>query len=254
MYTHIEFTQKPIQLFQVTLDLNDEYNAVEVYPSNGKTPDATRETTSSQCRRNSYEGHRAFFGVNHDLFHYSGQTTAAGINVRNGEIISHYGDYGRSVLSINKDKVAEVFPPCYEAKVICPDQTEIKIDNVNESAYGIQSYRNCVLFNTYSSLTLTTEGLYAKLEPQGEWIINGEPTACEVLEVSDSPLQTSESDFVLFLRNTKRHALHGVAVGSELTISQELIPGKFGTPPENILQAFHGYPSIAFEGKLHEGE
>ena len=40
VYTHIEFTQKPIQLHQITLDLNNEYNAVEVYPSNGKTPDA----------------------------------------------------------------------------------------------------------------------------------------------------------------------------------------------------------------------
>ena len=74
VYTHIEFTQKPIQLHQITLDLNNEYNAVEVYPSNGKTPDASRETTSSQCKSNSYEGHRAFLGVNHDLFHYTGQT------------------------------------------------------------------------------------------------------------------------------------------------------------------------------------
>lgn len=36
VYTHIEFTQKPIQLHQITLDLNNEYNAVEVYPSNGR--------------------------------------------------------------------------------------------------------------------------------------------------------------------------------------------------------------------------
>ena len=203
VYTHIEFTQKPIQLHQVTLDLTDEYNTIEVYPSNGKTPDVSRETTSSQCKNNSYEGHRAIFGVNHDLFHYSGQTTAAGINVRNGEIISHYGNYGRSVLSLNKDKVAVVFPPKFEAKVICPDATEITIDNVNESAYGIQSYRNCVLFNTYSSLTLDTEGLYAKLEPQGEWIINGEATPCRVASISHTQSFINRNSFYNITDNTK---------------------------------------------------
>lgn len=261
VYTHIEFTQKPIQLFQVTLDLNDEYNAVEVYPSNGKTPDATRETTSSQCRSNSYEGHRAFFGVNHDLFHYSGQTTAAGINVRNGEIISHYGDYGRSVLSINKDKVAEVFPPCYEAKVICPDQTEIKIDNVNESAYGIQSYRNCVLFNTYSSLTLTTEGLYAKLEPQGEWIINGEPTPCRVVSIGHTPIQPDGKSHILFMRNDAATQFESrVQVGDVVQIDQRFVNTTFPNsglsvpPAQQVLQAFHGWPSVILNGELHDNE
>ena len=43
-------------------------------------------------------------------------------------------------------------------------------------------------------------------------------------------------------------------MGEEITISQKLVAGKFGTPPDNILQAFHGYPSIAYEGKLHDGE
>ena len=92
-------------------------------------------------------------------------------------------------MSISKDKVAEVFPPKYSAKVICPDQTEITIDNVNESAYGIQSYRNCVLFNTYSSLTLTEDGLYVKITPQGEWIINGNSTPCRVEAMEHTPIQ-----------------------------------------------------------------
>lgn len=261
VYTHIEFTQKPIQLHQVTLDLTDEYNTIEVYPSNGKTPDVSRETTSSQCKNNSYEGHRAIFGVNHDLFHYSGQTTAAGINVRNGEIISHYGNYGRSVLSLNKDKVAEVFPPKYEAKVICPDATEITIDNVNESAYGIQSYRNCVLFNTYSSLTLDTEGLYAKLEPQGEWIINGEATPCRVASISHTPIQPDGESHILFMRNDAASQFENkVQEGDVVHIDQRFVNTTFPNsglsvpPAQNVLQAFHGWPSVILNGELHDKE
>ena len=123
MYARIEFTKKPLHVFQTTIDLNNPYNNVELYPSNLKTPDPQRETTSSQCKNNTYAGHRSFCGVNHDLFHYSNQTTAAGINARNGEIVSHYGNYGRSVLSISKDKVAEVFPPNFSASVIFGDNT-----------------------------------------------------------------------------------------------------------------------------------
>lgn len=84
--------------------------------------------------------------------------------------------------------------------------------------------------------------------------MNGTPTVCDVLEVSDLPLQTSDTDFVLYLRNTKLNSLPDIKVGEGITISQKLVAGKFGTPPDNILQAFHGYPSIAYEGKLHDGE
>ena len=261
VYTYIEFTQKPIQLHQITLDLNNEYNAVEVYPSNGKTPDASRETTSSQCKSNSYEGHRAFFGVNHDLFHYTGQTTAAGINVRNGEVVSHYGDYGRSVMSISKDKVAEVFPPKYSAKVICPDQTEITIDNVNESAYGIQSYRNCVLFNTYSSLTLTEDGLYVKITPQGEWIINGNSTPCRVEAMEHTPIQPVGKSHILFMRNHASEQFEDkVKVGDVVYIDQRFVNTTFPNsgisvpPAQNVVQALHGWPSVILNGELHDKE
>lgn len=50
MYARIEFTKKPLHVFQTTIDLNNPYNNVELYPSNLKTPDPQRETTSSQCK------------------------------------------------------------------------------------------------------------------------------------------------------------------------------------------------------------
>ena len=261
MYARIEFTKKPLHVFQTTIDLNNPYNNVELYPSNLKTPDPQRETTSSQCKSNTYAGHRSFCGVNHDLFHYSNQTTAAGINARNGEIVSHYGNYGRSVLSISKDKVAEVFPPNFSASVIFGDNTRLNIDNINESAYGIQSVRNCVLFNPFCSLTLNESGTYVLLEPQGEWIINGEPTACKVKRVSQEAIQPDKKSHILFVRREAETLFKSkVSEGDVIYISQEFLEGRFPNsglsvpPAKNILQVAHGWPSVILNGELHDKE
>lgn len=260
-YTRMSFKKKKLDVHQTTIDLNNPYNNVELYPSNKKTPDSKRETTTSQCINNSYEGHRVFCGVNHDLFHYSGQTTAAGINVRNGEIVSHYGNWGRSILSINKAKKAEVFPPNFVASLIFHDGSSISIDNINESAYGIQGVRNCVLFNTFSSLTLSEVGSYVLLEPQSEWLINGEPTACKILTIQNEPIQPDGTKHILFIRNNAAITfLSKAKVGDTVKISQNFIDGRFHNsgiqipPAQNIVQAAHGWPSVILNGELHDKE
>lgn len=261
VYARIEFKKKPLHVFQTTIDLNDLYNSIELYPSNKRTPDARRETTTSQCRNNTYSGHRVFCGVNHDLFHYSYQTTAAGINARNGEIVSHYGNWGRSVMSISKEKVAEVFPPNFVASVLFGDETRLTIDNINESAFGVQGVRNCVLFNTYCALNLTEVGTYVLLEPQGEWIINGESTPCKIKRITSDVIQPDGKSHILFLRREAETLFKSKAKeGDEIHISQDFIDGRFPNsglyvpPAKNILQAFHGWPSVILNGQLHDKE
>jgi hypothetical protein len=48
--------------------------------------------------------------------------------------------------------------------------------------------------------------------------------------------------------------MNSIQTGNTIYISQKLNDGKFGPPLQDILNAFHGYPSIAYEGKLHDGE
>ena len=246
-YIKIRYESVPLTLWATTIDMTNPYNAIEQVQSNNAVPDLSRELVQDMSKRLTRPGHKVCAAFNHDFFSYDAGI-CIGLNASNG-LISWSSGSGRSTFAITQDKTASVFFPVPQCSASLPTGESVAIDQFN---WGI-GYTNgdCVLFTNLNALTLDAEGRYIKLRPLGDWIINGEPTACEVLEVSDSPLQTSESDFVLFLRNTKRDALPGVAVGSEITISQKLIPGKFGTPPENILQAFFGYPSIAFEGNLH---
>lgn len=249
-YIKIRYESVPLTLWATTIDMTNPYNAIEQVQSNNAVPDLSRELVQDMSKRLTRPGHKVCAAFNHDFFSYDAGI-CIGLNASNG-LISWSSGSGRSTFAITQDKTASVFFPVPQCSASLPTGESVAIDQFN---WGV-GYTNgdCVLFTNLNALTLDAEGRYIRLRPLGDWIINGEPTACEVLEVSDSPLQTSESDFVLFLRNTKRDALPGVVPGSRIDITQKLIPGKFGTPPENILQAFHGYPSIAFEGKLHEGE
>ncbi len=75
--------------------------------------------------------------------------------------------------------------------------------------------------------------------------------------ISDSPIQTERDGSldVLYLRNGKLNALDGhVAVKDTITVTQQFTDWGWGIKPKNILNAFHGYPSIVHDGVLHEGE
>jgi len=252
-YTHIHFPSKPLHLYITKVDMNNPYNRMEQYQSNNRVPDRSRETTLSQTRSNSYEGHKVFAAVNHDFYDFTSNHNCIGMNARNGEIM-HGGGWGRSAIVIDNLKRAYVISPKQESQVIFADDTKMKIDFFNAGYTGPGS-EQCFLFNKYNSLTLTKEGFYVKIRPQGEFLINGEPVGCEVLEISDSPLQTSDSDYVLFFQSTKAmQAKELVKVGDIIHIDQRLVESKFGTPGPNILQALHGYPSIVKDGHFHEGE
>ena len=114
---------------------------------------------------------------------------------------------------------------------------------------------DCVFFNHLNSRKLTDPGKYIKVQPQSEWIVNGPDIPCKIIEISDSPLQTSKTECVIYLRNGKQNALDGhVEVGQTINVRQKMVKSNWGNVPENILNAFHGYPSIAHDGVLHEGE
>ncbi|MCS2959615.1 hypothetical protein NXX53_27130 [Bacteroides salyersiae] len=44
-----------------------------------------------------------------------------------------------------------------------------------------------------------------------------------------------------------------IKAGDVIAVSQKFVKGKFGEPLKDIVAGFHGYPSIAYEGKLHDG-
>lgn len=260
-YTSIKFYKKVVNLHQLTVDLNEPLNTVELFPSHGYAPDLSRETVSDQCLRNSSEGHRVVGGINHDLFYYTNSALCAGINARNGEIVSNFHNWGRSILSISKDKKAEVFPPKFEANVVLPDSDKIIIENINESASGIQDGRTCVLFNPMSHLTLTKAGTYVELLPIDEWLINGTPTRCKIQTIGEIIIQPNLNNYILFLDGAAATTFKAkVFAGDTIQIEQKFVQTTFqnsgltATPAQNIKQALHGWPLVIFNGELHPNE
>lgn len=250
-YTKIAYRDKPVLMWVTTIDLANPYTKIEQVQSNNKVPDISRETVMSMSKNNTYPAHRVCAAFNHDFFTYEGGV-CIGLNVSNGEI--PYGDgWGRSLFAISEDKTAGVFYPSLDARIVTNDGSEVKIDYYNSIADGIRG--NCVLFNRMNSRELTEPGKYIKIKTLNTWTVNGEDIQCEVLEISDSPLQTSQTEDVIYVRNEAVLAFEGkISKGDIITISQKFVKGKFGEPLKSIVAGFHGYPSIAYEGKLHDGE
>lgn len=249
-YAKIYFKGKKMLIWVTKVDLTNPYNKIEQVQSRHQVPDLVRWTVPEHFRQNTRPGHKVCVAFNHDFFSYEGGF-CIGMNVSEGEIPYGTG-WGRSILAINKDKKAAVFNAGLNAEIILADKSTVKIDCYNRAADWMSG--DCILFNRFNSMTLTEAGRYIKITPKGEWTLNGNDIPCEVMEISDTPLQSSATGYVIYLRGAKLDVMNSIQTGDTIHISQRLDTGRFGTPLSNILNAFHGYPSIAYEGKLHEGE
>lgn len=251
LYTKIAFPKLPMTLWVTEIDLSNPYNKVEQVQSRHQVPDLLRWTVPEHFKQNSYPGHQVRVAFNHDFFSYEAGV-CIGLNISEGEVAYGSG-WGRSLLAISKDKKAGIFYPVLSSSVILPDASKIGIDCFNSTAGGIEG--DCVFFNRMNGKTLSEAGKYVKVLPKAEWVVNGPDVPCEVLEISDTPLQTSASECIILLRGGKLNAFDGkVSVGDQIFVSQKFTKNKFGDPVENITAAFHGYPSIAHDGVLHDGE
>lgn len=251
-YTKVIYPNKPVILWLVEIDLENEYAKVEHVQSRHQVPDPLRWDVMTHYRENTHPGHKVKVAWNHDFFVYE-SGVCIGLNISEGEVT--WSKWGRSLLAITEDRKAEVFYPELDAFVTAPDGTSVVIDYFNSHYGGVSG--DCLLYNRMNGKELTEEGRYFALKPLDKWAVNGDPVRCVVTEVSNSPLATNPdgSQHVLFLHNSKLTALDGhVAVNDTLKVTQRFTEAGWGIKPKNILNAFHGYPSIVHDGVLHEGE
>lgn len=249
-YTKIIYPDKPLIIWYSTIDLTNPYNKVEQAMSRNQVPDVNRWDVMTYYKENSKPGHEVKIAWNHDFFVYESGICIGG-NISNGQI-THLLT-GRSMLAITTDKKAEIFLPGYDTKIITADKTEVGIDIFNASASGLTG--DCIFFNHLNGTTLSEPGTYIKVQPQQPWIVNGDDIPCKIVAISCEPQQTSATECVIYLRGSKLNALDGhIQVGDVLYVRQRVTSPSWGTAPESILNGFHGYPSIAHDGVLHEGE
>ena len=249
-YTKIIYHERPLIMWYTTIDLTNPYNRIEHRQSRNQVPDVNRWDIETFYRECSSPGHQVKVAWNHDFFVYE-QGICIGMNVSDGRFTNLTG--GRSMLAITKDRHAEVFRAPVAASVIAADGTEVGIDMFNNGALGMTG--DCVFYNNLNSTMLSGEGTFIKVRPLSAWVVNGADTPCEVVEVSTSPLQTSATECVVWLRGAKVNALDGhVKPGDRIGVKQGFGKPNWGIVPEDIVAGFHGYPSIAHDGKLHDGE
>lgn len=253
VYSKIQFPEAPLYVYVTQIDLTNPNNQIEQIQAENKVPSATMETTTSQCLQNTYTNHRVVCGVNHDFFSWETGTTIA-VNINNGEIPS--GSWLPSaMLAFNTEKEAYTFHGILDAQVVLPDKSTIAIDFFNSESGNLNTSKECYLFNRFNARTLTNKGTYVSIIPQKSWIVNGESVPCNIESISETPLQTSATRYVLFLQGEKANTFKARAhVGDQILIAQRFTQGRFGEIPENITCAFHMYPSVAFNGKLHVEE
>ena len=249
-YAKIIFPNKPLILWWVEVDLQNEYAKVEQVQSRHAVPDVERWDVMTHYRENSAPGHQVKVAWNHDFFSYD-MGVAIGINISEGEMT--WNPWGRSVLAITDEGKAEVFCAGFDSHLTTADGTTVAIDYYNAFEGGL--YGDCILYNRFNSKTLGEEGRYIALQPLDRWLVNGDPVRCDVLEISDTPLQTGDGRYVLYLRGSKLNALDGhISAGETVTVTQNFLQPQWGTSPAHILNAFHGYPSIVHNGQLQDGE
>lgn len=250
-YQKFVYPDKPLLVWFTEIDLSNPLNKVEQAESRNAVPDLDRWTVQTFSKENSHEGHDVKVAWNHDFFSYD-QAVCIGSNISNGEMTRT--KWGRSMLAITQDKLAKVFNPNnMECKATAPDGTAVDIDYYNQMLLEMDG--DCILYNRFNSMTLSAAGKYIKIAPMDPWTVNGAPIRCKVTAISSEPLQSSATEYVLYLRNGKLTALDGhLNVDDILTVTQKFNTPKWGTAPANILNGLHGYPSIIHDGVFHDGE
>ena len=250
-YQKIIYPEKPLILWYTVIDLSNKCNKIEQVESRFSVPDVDRWVVPEFYKQCTRENHRVKVAWNHDFFSYTGGVNI-GNNISEGEMTRV--KWGRSLLAITKDKKAEIFKP---DRMICrataPYGTFVDIDNYNAGSWGFDG--DCFLLNRLNAKTVDVAGLYIKLAPQAEWLVNGKDIPCKVLEITETPVQSSKTEYVLVVRNGKRNVFDNhLKVSDILNVTQKFDGAGWGNPPADILNAFHGYPSIARDGKFHDGE
>ena len=222
--------------------------------SRNQVPDVLRWDLPTFYKECSSPGHQVKVAWNHDFFSYD-MGICIGINISDGEF-TWRRDFARSLLAFTKDGKAEIFAhSAVETKITADNGLSLDISCYNSDAITPLT-GNCILFNRMNSRTLVDEGKYIALQPLGEWSVNGAPIPCKVLEVSDSPIQTADGRYVLYLRNDAITTFNAspLTAGDEVKVVQRFTAAKWGNIPENIVNAFHGYPSLVHDGVFHDGE
>lgn len=189
-YTKTYFPMYPLNVYMLTVDLNNEYNAVETFQAGnqaGKT-----EAMTDAFKRLTTVSHTPIGSVNGNFWIVSGQgypNELLGVphsgSIRNGEMITEPNDWNRGhgnigFAALDKNKKLWIDDMSFDGKVIVEGQDNYSISQVNR----VRGADELVFFNNYVGKTRTDDnGTEVFIKPKGQiWGIN-EDVSCEVVRI-----------------------------------------------------------------------
>lgn len=190
LYTKMYFPEYPLNVYMMTVDLNNEYNAVETFQGGdqaGKT-----EAMTGAYKRLATPSHTPIGSVNGNFWIVSGQglDELLGVShsgsIRNGEMITDPNDWNRGhgnigFATLDKNKKLCIDDMEFDGKVTVEGLGDYSISQINR----LRGTNELVFFNNYVSKTRTdddgTEVFIKPLEGQA-WGVN-EDVTCEVVRI-----------------------------------------------------------------------
>lgn len=267
IYTSIYIPDIPAYTYILKLDMHNPYNKIETFLANDSIPGT--ELVTHACERMTYEGHKAYCGINGDFFNVTDHHefplgAPRGGSIKDGEIQREPRDawWGFATIDVNNVPVFDHME--FEGKVDAGDAGTYKFQHVNIpradcSACDLTFYNRFAGEKTRQDENFSemfgverTE-VYLSLKSGEKWRVN-KPVKCIVgkrienrgsnpIAADEYVLSGTSEQSRAFLRNLKE--------GQEITINMGIRCVNFGTYPE-IEQMIGGNTALMYDGVLTE--
>lgn len=267
VYTSLYIPDMPVYAYILKLDMQNPYNKIETFLANDSIPGT--ELVTRACERLTYEGHKAYCGINGDFFNVTDHKefplgAPRGGSIRDGEIQREPRDAWWGFATIDADNIPVFDHMEFEGTVNAGDAGVYKFQHVNIPRADCDAC-DLTFFNRYAGeRTRQDENfsemygverteVYLKLAAGEKWKVNS-PVQCIVgrrLEnKGGNPIAADEC--VLSGTSEKSRAfLRNLTEGQEISIHMGIRCVNFGTYPE-IEQMIGGNTALMYDGVLTE--
>lgn len=230
MYTKMYFPEYPFNVYMLTIDLNNQYNAVETFQAEDQA--GRTEAMTSAYKRLATENHVPIGSVNGNFWIVSGQGQPDALlgvphsgSIRNGEMVTDPNDWNRGHGSIgfavlDADKKMWINDMAFDGKVQVDGKEDYPIAEINR----VRQTDELVFFNHYVGTKTRSDDdgteVFIKLIDREFWGIN-EGVKCQVTRIvkdkGNNEILYGES--VLSGNGKAKTYLGSLSVGQQITVN-----------------------------------
>lgn len=266
-YTSIYISDIPIYTYILKLDMQNPYNKIETFLANDSIPGT--ELVTHACERMTYEGHKAYCGINGDFFNVTDHHefplgAPRGGSIKDSEIQREPRDawWGFAAIDVNNVPVLDHME--FEGMVDAGDAGIYKFQHVNipradcaacdltfYNRFAGEKTRQDENFSEMFGVERTE--VYLKLKSGEKWRVN-KPVKCIVGKMIENrgsnPIENDE--YVLSgTSEQSRTFLRKLKEGQEIIVNMGIHCVNLGTYPE-IAQLIGGNTALMYDGVLTE--